>query len=434
MEIGGWVVVVMEFTGLLSHRGGSRPDLANPDSPLCVQPPTPPPTPRSHFAQVGAKKEQKQQQGHHISPPDEDVQKTGAAKVRGLIVGIWVTPQSLRPLSPPKFGVENQERVNQANLSFYPPFFFCFSPSHTLLARIENATVVNFLLCRGAIDGALPQAAAGCLQSMQLPQFLCMCLFSTGAYWGGGGAADDGGDRGGDGGDDDDALAAALLTCFLALPPCVNWLSSVTGILGWIIRITLLLLKNTRSWGESSLRQTPATPPVPQHPPTHLTSPRLPTHGGLSGWVKPHPHSLPFQKENSTSSLICTALQCFFFPVPPPVCQVWSPLHASVSLSLSPWWWAVYSVCVFCLCVSVGHVALGLFGLTENKTVTLSGLTTTSDHLTLSAWTVSLPMLGHSDSLHTDTNMEHHIWSSTCGCGPVVFLSRQLPGPRFAKW
>lgn len=30
----------------------------------------------------------------------------------------------------------------------------------------------------------------------------------------------------------------------------VLWLSSVTGILGWIIRITLLLLKNTRSRGE----------------------------------------------------------------------------------------------------------------------------------------------------------------------------------------
>lgn len=34
----------------------------------------------------------------------------------------------------------------------------------------------------------------------------------------------------------------------------VKRFSSVTGILGWIIRITLLLLKNTRSRGESSLR------------------------------------------------------------------------------------------------------------------------------------------------------------------------------------
>lgn len=86
-----------------------------------------------------------------------------------------------------------------------------------LLAGIENATVVNFLLCRRAIDGALPHAAARRLQSMHLPLFLYMCmfLFATGAWRG---AADGGGGdgHGGDGGGDDDAMAVALPTWFLA--------------------------------------------------------------------------------------------------------------------------------------------------------------------------------------------------------------------------
>lgn len=62
------------------------------------------------------------------------------------------------------------------------------------------------------------------------------------------GGAADGGGSGHGGGGDDDAMAVALLTWFLAyLPVFSERLSSVTGILGWIIRITLLLLKNTRS-------------------------------------------------------------------------------------------------------------------------------------------------------------------------------------------
>lgn len=77
---------------------------------------------------------------------------------------------------------------------------------------------------------------------------VCVCFPPEPDGCGGRGwAADGGSDRGGDD-DDGDALAAALLTWFLALPPVfTDRLSSVTGILGWIIRITLLLLKNTRS-------------------------------------------------------------------------------------------------------------------------------------------------------------------------------------------
>lgn len=43
----------------------------------------------------------------------------------------------------------------------------------------------------------------------------------------------------------------------------VLWLSSVTGILGWIIRITLLLLKNTRSRGEYQRQGGSGRPPQP---------------------------------------------------------------------------------------------------------------------------------------------------------------------------
>lgn len=62
----------------------------------------------------------------------------------------------------------------------------------------------------------------GVFNQCDCPTFsLCVC-FHRSLLGGRGGAADDGSDRGGDGGgDDDDALAAALLTCFLALPPCV---------------------------------------------------------------------------------------------------------------------------------------------------------------------------------------------------------------------
>lgn len=56
------------------------------------------------------------------------------------------------PLSPPEFCVQIQERVNGANLSFYTPFFFfffflsffCLSPPHTLLARIEKCHRCRF--------------------------------------------------------------------------------------------------------------------------------------------------------------------------------------------------------------------------------------------------------------------------------------------------
>lgn len=92
--------------------------------------------------------------------------------------------------------------------------FSCLSPPHTLLARIENATVVDSLLCRGAIDGTLPHSAARRLQSMRPPHslYMCVCLFATGAWRGvadghGGGDDDDG---------DDDAMAVVLPTCFLA--------------------------------------------------------------------------------------------------------------------------------------------------------------------------------------------------------------------------
>lgn len=130
-----------------------------------------------------------------MSPLDEDLQDTGAALPshspgKRLAVG-GLAPHSLLPRHPQSFVYRNQEKMNEANLSFYIPFFlfcflvlfFCFSTPHTLRSRIEYATVVNFLLCRGAIDGALPHTAARRLQSMRLLHFLCMCmcLFATGA-------------------------------------------------------------------------------------------------------------------------------------------------------------------------------------------------------------------------------------------------------------
>lgn len=46
-------------------------------------------------------------------------------------------------------------------------------------------------------------------------------------------------------------MRSRLLVIPIIASLCLRF-SSVTGILGWIIRITLLLLKNTRSRGESS--------------------------------------------------------------------------------------------------------------------------------------------------------------------------------------
>lgn len=93
--------------------------------------------------------------------------------------------------------------------------------------------------------------------------FLCVCVRACfplllqpkgrdGKKWA---CTDGGGGDDSDDDDDDDALAEQQCSLAVAPPPslplpplpCVYRLSSVTGILGWIIRITLLLLKNTRS-------------------------------------------------------------------------------------------------------------------------------------------------------------------------------------------
>lgn len=103
-----------------------------------------------------------------------------------------------------------------------------------------------------------------------------------------------------------DGSGSAHMLSGLALPVFAERLSSVTGILGWIIRITLLLLKNTRSRGESSLRPTPATPP--QHPPTYLTAPHptptnppTPRRTVRLGEVKATPQRRAFRKTQNVS-------------------------------------------------------------------------------------------------------------------------------------
>lgn len=82
-----------------------------------------------------------------------------------------------------------------------------------------NAKCVHFCLQMQPLTGALP-CGKGHLQSIPLERKLCFGLCHCG--W----------------------LKVRRSPLFLRL-------SSVTGILGWIIRLSLLLLKNTRSWGES---------------------------------------------------------------------------------------------------------------------------------------------------------------------------------------
>lgn len=193
----------------------------------------------------------------------------------------------------------------------------------------------------------------------------------------------------------------------------------MTGILGWIIRITLLLLKNTRSRGESSLRPTSATPPqAPDTHPPHLTPTTHPLYGGLSGWVKPHTHSPPLPKEKKhTYSLICTALQCVFFCLPTSCLlshgsrlRLSSRLshHASVSLPLSPW---RRTVCVRFVSVCVCRTCCFRIVRSRRKTGFLSCLTATSYYVTLSAWMLYVTMVKKQhDSFCANTNINMYIY------------------------
>ncbi len=93
-------------------------------------------------------------------------------------------------------------------------FYMQYPPSPA-----TNAKCVHFCLQMQPLTGALP-CGKGHLQSIPLERKLCFGLCHCG--W----------------------LKVRRNPLFLRL-------SSVTGILGWIIRLSLLLLKNTRSWGES---------------------------------------------------------------------------------------------------------------------------------------------------------------------------------------
>ena len=81
----------------------------------------------------------------------------------------------------------------------------------------------------------------------------------------------------------------------------VLWLSSVTGILGWIIRITLLLLKNTRSRGEYQRQAGSGRPSQPTSWPVSacgcqgstfliFSFPRCFRSGSRVGWLRDASH------------------------------------------------------------------------------------------------------------------------------------------------
>lgn len=149
----GWGGMVMERTGLLSHRSSSWPDLPNPPSPLCVHPSPPvtlqPLLPRSHGDELDEHREPK-------LPVASDFREIWVV-LPGRSPGERRSPFLTLPLLLAEMVAQSRERLNRCNVSFFTPFFslFSVSPSDThLLAWIENATIVNFLLCRGAIDGA----------------------------------------------------------------------------------------------------------------------------------------------------------------------------------------------------------------------------------------------------------------------------------------